>query len=318
MSELLEKPPRISVVMSVWNARACVGRAIESILSQTFGDFEFVIVDDGSDDGSGGLIGGFADRDNRIRLLRQENAGLTRALVTGCAGARGEWIARQDADDWSEPRRLGKCLALAEKNPGCTMISSWADYHGPAGELLEEVRRPESSDAATDGLLHRQMGPPAHGSVLFRRDAYEQAGGYRPEFYFGQDSDLWLRMARRGKIAYVQESLYHYTLSPDAISGRFSDVQRRFGELGRLCHAARLRGESERPFLDELAALSAGVRLKKSGGSRAARAGSNYRIGVQLARRGDSAAARYFREALRLQPLHWRAFVRLLIAKFRK
>ena len=195
------------------------------------------------------------------------------------------------------------------------MICSWADYRGPAGELLEVVRRPEDPNEATNGLLHRQMGPPAHGSVMFRRDAYEQAGGYRPEFYFGQDSDLWLRMGQHGKIACVQQSLYHYRLSPAAISGRFGDVQRRFGELGQLCHSARLKGEDEIPFLDELAALSADVRQKRSAGSRAAQAGSNYRIGVQLARRGDPSASIYFREALRLQPLHWRAFVRLVLSK---
>lgn len=311
MNPLSAAAPQVSVVMGIWNARETAARAIESILSQTFADFEFVIVDDGSDDGSGALLGEFARRDKRIRLLRQENAGLTRALVNGCAGARGEWIARQDADDWSESGRLEKCLALAEATPGCAMISSWADYHGPVGELLEEVRRPANPDEATDGLLHRQMGPPAHGSVMFRRDAYEKAGGYRPEFYFGQDSDLWMRMAQCGEIAYVQEALYHYTLSPSAISGRFSDVQRRFGDLGQLCHAARLRGESEAPFLGELAVLTAATRLKKTSGSRIARAGSNYRIGVQLSRRGDPAAAHYFREAIRLQPLHWRAFVRL-------
>ena len=302
--------------MGVWNARATVSRAIECILAQTFGDFEFVIVDDGSDDGSAGLLDAFADRDKRILVLRQENAGLTRALVAGCAQARGEWIARQDADDWSEPGRFEKCLALAEKYPRCTIVTSWADYRGPAGEFLEEVRRPECPDEATDGLLHRKMGPPAHGSVMFRRDAYEQAGGYRPEFYFGQDSDLWLRMATCGKMACVQDVLYNYTLSPDAISGRFSDVQRQFGVLGQLCHAARMSGKSEKPFLDELAALTAAVRLKT--GSRAAQAGSNYRIGVQLARRGDRSASLYFREALRLQPLHWRAFVRLVLSVFIK
>jgi glycosyltransferase involved in cell wall biosynthesis len=305
----------VSVVMSVWNARATIGRAIESILAQSFEDFEFLIIDDGSDDGSDVVLEEFARRDNRIRVLHQRNAGLTRALITGCSQARGKWIARQDADDWSEPGRLEKCLELAEKHPKCTMISSWADYRGPAGELLDVVRRPENSAEATEGLLHRQMGPPAHGSVMFHRDAYEQVGGYRPEFYFGQDSDLWLRMGARGKIAYVQEVLYHYTLSAGAISGRFSDVQRSFGDLGQFCHAARLRGESEKPFLDELAALSSAVRSNTSGGSRAAQAGSNYRIGVQLARRGDPAASHYFRAALRLQPLHWRAFVRLCISR---
>jgi glycosyltransferase involved in cell wall biosynthesis len=316
-NESLQAPPPLSVVMSVWNARATVGRAIESILAQSFKEFEFLIVDDGADDGSGEALDAFACRDKRIRILRQENSGLTRALIRACSEARGTWIVRQDADDWSETGRLEQCLALAEKHPECTMISSWTAYRGPAGEFLDVVRRPGNPDEATDELLHRQMGPPAHGSVMFRRDAYEQAGGYRPEFYFGQDSDLWLRMVLRGKIAYVQEVLYHYTLSPGAISGRFSEVQRSFGELGQLCHAARLRGESEKPFLDELAALSSTARLNTSGGSRAAQAGANYRIGVQLARRGDPAASHYFLEALRLQPLHWRAFVRWMRSKAR-
>ncbi len=311
-------PPRISVVMSVWNSRATVQRAVECILGQTWGSFEFVIVDDGSEDGSGALIAEFAARDNRIRVLAQANTGLTLALVAGCNAARGDWIVRQDADDWSEPDRIEKSLALAEGLPECNIISSWARYRGPDGELLEEVRRPADPEEATNSLLHRQMGPPAHGGVMFRRDAYELAGGYRPVFYFGQDSDLWLRMARIGKIAYVQKWLYNYTLSPSAISGRFGDVQRRFGELGQLCHAARLRSESESPYLDELAKLTATVRQKSSGGSAAARAGSNYRIGVQLARRGDPAAARYFRDAIRLQPLHWRAFVRWALCALRK
>ncbi len=313
-----ENPPKISVIMGVWNARACVGRAVESILGQTFGDFEFLIVDDGSDDGSGEELEEFARRDRRVRIIRQANAGLTCALIAGCAEARGEWIARQDADDWSEPARFEKSLDVARRHPACTMVSSWTDYRGPSGELLDEIRRPEDPAKATDGLLHRRLGPPAHGSVMFRRDAYLSAGGYRREFYFGQDSDLWLRMALRGKITYAQKTLYHYTLSPSAISGRFGDVQRRFGEICQLCHAERLGGGDDSRFLGELAALSDGLREKKSGGSRAAIAGSNYRIGVQLARRGDPSARHYFREALRLQPLHWRALVRLIASLFRK
>ncbi|MEI6033653.1 MAG: glycosyltransferase family 2 protein [Verrucomicrobiae bacterium] len=307
---------QISVVMSVWNARETLGRAVESILGQSFGGWEFLIVNDGSDDGSGGLLEEFARRDSRIRLVRQKNAGLTRALVHGCAEARGEWIARQDADDWSESSRLEKCLALAGEHPGCTMVGSWADYHGPAGELLEVVRRPENPEEATRGLLHGEMGPPAHGTLMFRNAAYQKAGGYRQEFYFGQDLDLWLRMGQEGSLSYVQESLYHYVLSPGAISGRFSGAQNRFGELARLCLKAREEGGSEKLFLEEAEKLSAEARQNKALGSPASQAGSNYRIGVRLARRGDRAAAsRYFLEALRLQPMHWRALLRLLASK---
>lgn len=311
------KTPLITVVMSVWNARDTLARAVDSILGQTYSDFEFLIVDDGSTDGSDEMLAEYARGDARVRILGQKNSGLTRALIRGCAEARGEWIARQDADDWSEPQRLEKCLALAERHPECVMVSSWTDYRGPGGEVLDEIRRPENCEEATHGLLHCGLGPPAHGSVLFDKMAYAKAGGYREEFYFGQDSDLWLRLAGIGKVGYVPEVLYHYTLSAEAISGRFGELQKRFGELGQLCHAARMRGESEEVFLTEAAALVVGDGIHEKAGSSRARAGLNYRIGVRLARRRNPAAVRYFREAWKQDPFHWRACLRLIFHTLR-
>ena len=314
----MTNPPIISVVMAVFNGARTLDRSVRSILDQTFEDFEFLIVDDGSTDETAALLEAHGRRDSRIRIISQPNAGLTRALINGCSASRGGWIARQDDDDWSEPDRFEKCLAFAERHPECSMIASWADYRGPGGEILEVVQRPADVLSATEGLMRSGMGPPAHGSVMFRKSDYEEAGGYRPEFYFGQDSDLWLRMGGRGKIGCVQEILYHYTLSPAAISGRFAGTQRQFGDLGHLCHVARSRGEPELPFLAEAAALTSATRNKKSPPPVRSQAGTNYRIGVQLARRRDPAAGRYFREALRLDPLHWRALVRLALHALKK
>lgn len=304
--------------MSVRDARDTLTRAVESILNQSCADFEFLIVDDGSSDGSEEILAGLAQKDSRVRILTQENQGLTRALVRGCLEARGVWIARQDADDWSEPQRLAKCLALAEADPDCVMVSSWVIYRGPRGELLEEIQRPEDCLTATERLLRQGEGPPAHGSVMFRKDIYELSGGYRPEFYFGQDSDLWMRMAGYGKICYAQEVLYQYTLSAQAISGRFGTIQRRFGELGQSCNSARLQGGSEKPFLAEAVRLSNELWSGCPKEFRGEAAAANYRIGVRLARRRDPAAKRYFREALRLEPLHWRVWIRLVLSLFQR
>jgi len=314
----MDDKPVISVVMAVCNGARTLERSVQSILKQTAGHFEFVIIDDGSIDETPELLEKFSRLDRRIRVATQANAGLTRALISGCRIAQGKWIARQDADDWSAPFRFEKCLALAERHPECTMISSWAEYRGPEGELLDVIHRPPDVDAATKWLMQDGLGPPAHGSMMFRKEACENAGGYRAEFYFGQDSDLWLRMGQSGKIGYVQEVLYQYTLLPGAISGRFAGVQRQFGDIGHLCHEARLRGEPEKPFLDRASGLASAVHLKKIRAAPRSEAGANYRIGVQLARRGDPAASQYFREALRLQPLHWRAIGRMALCALKK
>jgi hypothetical protein len=152
---------------------------------------------------------------------------------------------------------------------------------------------------------------------MFRRDAYEQAGGYRAQFYFGQDADLWLRMATAGQIGYAQELLYHYTVSPDTISGRRGGEQRRFGELGQAAHAARMRAESEDAALAEATLLTEGLRTRPTSGKAADRAAMNYRIGVSLSRSRNAAAGKYFCEALRLNPLHWRALVRWALLAFK-
>jgi Glycosyltransferases involved in cell wall biogenesis len=304
--------PTVSIVMSVCNAVESLPRALDSLFEQTFPHWELVLIDDGSTDGSAEIIDACARRDSRVRALHQENAGLTRALIRGCGLARGEWIARQDADDWSEPTRFEKCLALAQTCPDCVMVSGWGAVRGPCGEMLGEVRRPADPVKATAELLTKRMGPPAHGGVMMRRDAYEAAGGYRAEFYYGQDSDLWLRIARLGPVAYVQEVLYNYTLSPTSISSTNGRLQWRFGELGQCCHAARMSGTDEDEFLREAARLTEGLRGRRSRETgRKARSHANYHIAMRLFERQDPRAAGYLREAIRLWPLNGRAIVRL-------
>ena len=230
----MKKHPDVSVVMSVYNGAKYLLQAVESILNQEGVEFEFIIVNDGSKDGSGDILADYASRDKRLQIIEQENQGLTAALIKGCSLARGKYIARQDADDISMPGRLKRLVDLIESGQKIVFVSSWVQYLGPENELVYEVVRPEEPEIATRILMHEKKGPPAHGSVMFRTDAYRAAGGYRNEFYYGQDSDLWLRLGQLGCIAsYVQQFLYKYRYSPDAISVSMRDLQKQFGVIGQ-------------------------------------------------------------------------------------
>ena len=161
---------KISIVMPVYNAAPTLGDTIESILRQTEPGFELVIVDDASDDDTAQILARYAAGDARVRVLRNaENAGVTRSLIAGCAAARGQYIARHDAGDLSLPARLEKQAALLDASSEVAFVACWTEFVGPELEHLYEHR----------GTLD----PTHHGSVMFRSDAYEKAGGYRAQFY---------------------------------------------------------------------------------------------------------------------------------------
>lgn len=300
--------------MSAYNDADRVACAVESILAQTFRDWEFVVVDDGSTDRTGEILDDLAVAEPRLRVVHQQNTGLTRALIFGCEQAHGENIARQDSDDWSHPERLAEQVKLLESDPGIGFVSCWTEYVGPEDQPLEVVRRPEDSREATSRLLNHRLGPPAHGSVMFRKSIYKQVGGYRLEFHFAQDSDLWLRMAEHAKIAYAQQVLYRFVRSPSSISGRLSQIQHQFGELGQQCRKARASGSSEEGFLLQAAELSHRLRTSETstdGNSASGGVAMMYLIGSQLVQNGDARARAYLWPVLRRKPWHWRAWVRL-------
>src|SRR5947207_3955675 len=121
---IMSPDPQMSVLMPVYNAKRYIDRAISSILEQTVADFEFVIIDDGSIDGTSHLLERFAKTDKRIRLIRQENTGLTRALNRGLGEARGELVVRMDADDVAHPRRLEIQARFLAQNPDCLAVGA--------------------------------------------------------------------------------------------------------------------------------------------------------------------------------------------------
>ena len=302
--------PAISVVMAVYNAGPALARTIESIEAQEGVDFEVIAIDDGSTDSSGTLLNEWAARDDRVRVIQQENRGLTRSLIAGCAAARGAFIARHDAGDLSLRQRLQKQHALLAANGELAFVSCWTELVGPEDETLLVLKGRGRASTPISILDDRERwgtidGPSSHPSVMFRRAAYEQAGGYRAEFYVGQDWDLWYRLAAIGKFQMIEEILYRARVGPDDISIGARGAQAEIAQLARAALAARLRGESDA----EIVARAAAVRPKR-GNARQRRAAGFYFIGEALRRNGDARARRYFRRALAASPLHWRAWLR--------
>ena len=300
---------RVSVVMSVYNAAEHLAATLDSILAQTLTDFELIAIDDGSTDGSGAMLDAYAQRDARIRVVHQENRGLTRALIAGCAIARGTYIARHDAGDLSDPERLATQTRILDEAPDAVLVACATQYVGPELEPLWVARPREAPNAPMHVLRGTELldGPTHHGSVMFRRDAYERAGGYRAPFAYGQDFDLWYRLAQLGKFAAAPEVLYTARITPDSISGSARPQQQELARLSLAALEARLRGESDEAILDEAAAVT---RLRGAASGRTKAAGL-YFIGEMLRRNRDPRARAYLRRAIAAWPLELRAWVRL-------
>lgn len=303
--------PDISVVMGVCNNADTLPAALDSILSQQGVALEFIVIDDGSTDGSGALLDQAAQSDSRLKVIHQQNTGLTRALIDGCAGASAPWIARQDADDVSRPGRLAALLELAQKHPDAVLLASSAQITGPKGEPLYISKCTLDPDLARRQIMELGVGPPAHGAVMFSKKACEAVGGYRAPFYYGQDADLWMRLAEKGGVAYTDEVLYDYTLGPGAITGAHRHHQNAFGRLGQQCRAARRSGRSEEPFLDRARALTDAIRRAPRNSSSRSQALFFYHIGCLLEQKDPAAAAGYFRQAIAANPFFLRARLKL-------
>jgi len=195
--------------MAVFNGAAFLRSAIDSVLTQTLRDFEFIIVDDGSSDGSGDIIGSYDDP--RIRLiLNQENQGLARSLNRGLEAACGEFVARIDADDICESKRLERQVRFLEAHPEVAVVGSQITFIDETGAERGVAGR----FAANDEAIAEDMldGPGvAHPAVLFRRSAVLSLGGYR-DVGLAQDYDLWLRLAVHHKFANIDEPLLRYRI----------------------------------------------------------------------------------------------------------
>ena len=291
----------ISIVMGVYNNADTLSATLESVLSQEGVELEFIVVDDGSTDGSGGILDQAAVNDSRLKVVHKENAGLTRALIEGCSMASAPWIARQDADDISLPGRLCVQLDRALQSDTPVLIACGAMYRTPEGIEMFPSLPPETPKALRVKLLEQGESLCPHGAAFFSKKAYDAVGGYRPEYYYAQDLDLFTRLATFGSVASVSDVLYAYTFSPHSISTHSAAVQEQSREL-------ILR--SDESALQEAGVLSRQIR--EGTVRRVNPFAGYYFIGSCLRKKNPQAAARYFRNALSVRPWSIRAVIRLL------
>ncbi len=301
---MIEQRPLISVVMGVRNGATCLEATLASLCEGQDLDLEIVVINDGSTDATASLLDSWASREPRLKVLHRQGRGLTRALIEGCELARGEFIARQDAGDRSLPGRLQRQLDALKQDPGASLCSTHVRLVVEEGVTAAVNELPE--EALADGLT----GPAIHGSVMMRRQAYEQAGGYRAAFYYAQDLDLWSRMVEAGSHRVVPEVLYEATISPGSISGSRRREQEAFHALIVGASQARRTGSSEAPWLERAERLSALCR--QAGRNRRSEARGAYFIAACLEAEHPLLARRYLDQALALDPLHLRARLRRL------
>jgi len=297
--------PQASVVMSVYNGAPGLRATLDSVLGQQGCDFELVVVNDGSVDESPAILEGYAAADSRVRIIHQENAGLTRALIRGCASARGEFIVRQDADDLSLPGRLREQCAFLAAHPEVVAVASAIRFVAPGGEWLYDMQPPEVIDPLLDADSIRL---PPMVVTAFRRDAYLKAGGFRETFTVAQDVDMWLRLLELGPCRGLPEAHYQARMTEDGITSRRRDEQVRLCRLAIECARERRAGRSDAVLLRSFVATP----THKRRGRTRTRAAFLYFIGSVLREREPAAAQRYFRMALRDNPLHLKAFMRSL------
>jgi glycosyltransferase involved in cell wall biosynthesis len=205
--------PAISVLMPVHNSERFVREAIQSILAQTFTDFELVVIDDGSTDTSLHIIQSFSDR-RIVRLRNEANLGLPATLNRGISVARGQYIARNDADDLSQPRRLQDQFEFLETHPDTGLLGTAIQVIDSSGKAHRPGLFPTQNSVLQWRLLFSN--PFAHSSVMYRRDLVRQLGGYRP--MVGEDHDLWLRISRQTSLANLPQKLIRLRRYPGTLT----------------------------------------------------------------------------------------------------
>lgn len=302
--------PQVSVVMSVYNGAGNLSETLESVLSQVDCDFEFIVVNDGSTDATAKILDDRAGDDRRLRVIHQENTGLTRALIRGCAEARGEFIARQDAGDLSLPCRLKLQSHFLQEHPEAVMTGCAVQFTGPLHEPLYVTSKPMLElDAGFRVLdIDHLSGPPHHGGTMFRREAYQKAGGYRATFIVAQDIDLWLRLSEIGKCLGMADVIYQARLEAGSISSRRRDEQFRAGSLALTCARERQAGGDDRHLLEAFVpVITPGKAV-----DRFEKARFHYFIASCLNEHDRSAAKRYYRTVLKENPFHMKALFRLI------
>jgi glycosyltransferase involved in cell wall biosynthesis len=210
------KSPVISVLFPVYNGSLFIGQAIQSILEQTYDNFEIIIINDGSTDESAAIIQKY--KDSRIRFYEQENQGLAATLNHAIKMSKGKYLARQDQDDISLPQRFEKQVDFLESHPDYGMVGTWASIMGENGDTQRIHRHPTESLILKFDLFFNN--PFVHSSMMIRKSVFEKVGLYSTDKSRQppEDYELWSRIAREFEVANIPEILHIYREVPSSMS----------------------------------------------------------------------------------------------------
>ena len=223
--------PKVTVLLPVFNADAFLRESVKSILGQTFTDFELLAINDGSTDRSREILTSFTD--SRLKIIDNDgNRGLIYTLNRGIELARGEFIARMDADDISKKNRLEKQVNFLNNHPKIALLGSWAEYVDQAGRkiLLREV--PVKNKIIQGKLL--EVCCFIHPSVMFRTSVVREFDGYHQTALHAEDYDLWLRISEKHEVDNLPEPLIRYRIHPGQVSQRQLQTQRKVADICRI------------------------------------------------------------------------------------
>ena len=216
----------VTVLMPVYNAERYLSGALESILGQTFTDFQFLIIDDGSTDASMSILRRYARHDSRVCIVSRENRGLVATLNEGLDISRSEFVARMDADDVALPHRLEHQVMHMEVHEDIVCLGGYYQLIDRRGRLLTTMTPPTDHEGIEKEMLAGHT-PICHPSAMMRRAAAARVGGYDPQMMLAEDLDLWLRLGEIGKLANLPIPIVRYRLHGNSLSEQAGLKQRR-------------------------------------------------------------------------------------------
>lgn len=241
--------PRVSCLLPVYNGADFIEEAVRSIQSQTFGDFEILVVDDGSTDATPEILARLAAAEPRLRIHRQANGGIVAALNAGLALCRGEFVARMDADDMALAERFQIQVGYLDTHPDCVLVGGVAKEMAPDGSM--EGRTTGGRHLKTDlSVFPPKVAVSMHPLIMVRRAALIEIGGYRGDFPHAEDYDLFIRLAKLGTIDNPDQEVLIYRRHEGAISLKHLELQERSAALAEVeaCMAHRLAHPPVRPI----------------------------------------------------------------------
>ncbi|MEQ8672649.1 MAG: glycosyltransferase family A protein [Aggregatilineales bacterium] len=257
----------ISVIMPVYNGSKYLSEAINSILNQTFPEFELIIVDDGSTDDSVLVIKKYMDQDDRVHLYQNQHGGACRARNTAIDHARFEWIAAMDADDIAIPERLAVQYEHSQADPEVVVWGTYM-YRVDANEKRIGVfeQGPTSKEAFYKLDRTQEIISLYNPTAMFKRDIALKVGGYDPRLVAGQDSELWDRMAEYGPIVVIPQHLLCYRVHGSSISTKKLSQQKMLLEFPPARYRARQQGKelSLQQFLADYNDLSSLAKFSRA------------------------------------------------------